>query len=109
MILRDWSATATPEGARKYARHFSTAVLPRLRALPGFRTAFLLTRTDAGLVRIRVLTVWECFDAVRALAGPDPSVAAVEPAARSAVLDYDRTVTHFEIADLPSAASDALP
>lgn len=109
MILRDWSATATPEGAGEYARHFTAAVLPRLRALPGFHSAFLLTRTDAGLVRIRVLTVWECFDAVRALAGSDPTVAAVEPAARSVVLDYDRTVTHFEIADLPPVAPDARP
>ncbi|MEO3768619.1 hypothetical protein [Streptomyces sp. B8F3] len=108
MILRDWGATATPVGAGEYARHFTAAVLPRLRALPGFHTAFLLTRTDARLVRIRVLTVWESFDAVRAFTGPDTAVAAVEPGARSVVLDYDRTVDHFEIADLPPAAPDDL-
>ncbi|WP_407563152.1 hypothetical protein [Streptomyces sp. 184] len=100
MILRDWGATATPEGAGAYARHFTGAVLPRLSALPGFHTAFLLTRDGARLVRIRVLTVWESFDAVRAFTGPDTAVAAVEPEARSHVLDYDRTVDHYQIADL---------
>jgi hypothetical protein len=46
MIARSWRATATPDGARRYEEHFHTAVLPELRAVPGFRMAYLMRRAD---------------------------------------------------------------
>jgi hypothetical protein len=37
------------------------------------------------------------MDAVRRFAGTHPDNAVVEPAACAALIDYDRTVEHFEV------------
>ncbi|MGW3348834.1 antibiotic biosynthesis monooxygenase family protein [Nonomuraea rubra] len=99
MIVRVWKASATPEGARRYAEHFDGAVLPELRGLDGCRAAYLLTRESGGQVEIQVNTYWESMETIRAFAGDDLGHAVVEPAAQAALTDYDRMVTHFTVVE----------
>ncbi len=101
MIARSWRATATPDGARMYERHFCTVVVPQLRALSGFRAAYLMRRNngdhDCGVpIQIHVLTFWDSMDAITAFAGNTPQAAVVEPAARAALLNFSKTVDHYE-------------
>jgi heme-degrading monooxygenase HmoA len=96
MIARSWRAVATAEGADRYDEHFRAAVLPELRTVQGFRTAYLMRRAHAGEVHIHVLTMWESMDAIAGFAGPAPDTAVVEPAARAALLRFDETVRHYE-------------
>lgn len=42
------------------------------------------------------MTEWASWEAIRAFAGDDPGHAVVEPDAQEMLLDYDRTVEHFE-------------
>lgn len=95
MIARVWHATATDSGSGAYRRHFEQNVLPQLRSLNGFLRAFLMTREDAGMVRIEVLTLWDSLDAIKAFASPDVEAAVVEQEARDALSDFGTTVTHF--------------
>jgi heme-degrading monooxygenase HmoA len=102
MIARSWRATATPNGARKYEEHFRDVVLPDLRALPGFRTAYLMQREDRerdgeGTVQIHVLTFWESMAAITGFAGNTPQAAVVHPAAQAALLNFNTTVDHYEV------------
>jgi heme-degrading monooxygenase HmoA len=97
MIARAWKATATPEGARRYAEHFDGAVLPELRKLDGCRSAQLLTRESGGQVEIEVISYWDSLETIRAFAGDDLEHAVVEPAAQAALTDFERTVTHFTV------------
>lgn len=97
MIARTWQATATADGAQKYRQHFITAVQPTLTATDGFHGATLLERDGDEATEIQVVTLWESLDAIHAFAGSDIAVAVVEPAADAALVDYDRTVRHFEV------------
>ncbi|HEY6596112.1 MAG TPA: antibiotic biosynthesis monooxygenase [Asanoa sp.] len=92
MIARVWTATASADGAERYAAHFRSRVLPQLRAVQGFLHAYLLRRDD----EIHVVTLWESMAAVAAFAGADPGSAVVEPQARAVLRRYDDRVRHFE-------------
>jgi heme-degrading monooxygenase HmoA len=101
MIARAWRGSATVEGAERYAVHFRDSVLPSLRSLDGFHTAYLMRREVDGEVEIRVLTLWASIEAIRAFAGDDLTAAVVEPAAKAALSSYDTTVDSYEVVALP--------
>ncbi|HEX8791192.1 MAG TPA: hypothetical protein VF765_09620 [Polyangiaceae bacterium] len=96
--VRSWSARATPQGAEAYVAYFNGTLAPQLAELPGHRGALVLTRADAGTVRITVLTFWDSMEAVRGFAGPEPDRAVVEDEARRVLLSFDRAVQHHTIA-----------
>ena len=107
MIARSWQATATPDGAGRYEEHFRDEVLPQLRALPGFSTAYLMRREDGdrdatGTVRIHVLTFWESMAAIIGFAGNRPNAAVVHPAAQTVLLKFDKTVDHYVVQQYPA-------
>ncbi len=96
MIVRTWSATADAAGAGSYSSYFEGTLLPELRKLPGFNGAYLLRRDlgEDGVVELTTHTFWESPEVIRAFAGDDISVSAVEPEARAMLLDFDRTAAH---------------
>jgi len=93
MILRTWTARATPEGVAAYRAYFTTVLLPLLRERPGFRGGCLVAE-EGGL---GTLTFWDSLDAIRAFAGDDCTTAVVEPEARAVLIDFDRVVRHREV------------
>lgn len=97
MIARTWRGRATTAKAGDYERHFTTAVLPNLRSIPGHRGAYLLRREVDGGVEFVAVTLWESIDAIRAFAGDDPDVAHVEPEGRAALSSFDAMAANFEI------------
>ena len=97
MILRMWRAKTTVEKTEEYIQHATKKVFPSLRAIPGYRGAYLLRRSHNDTVELIVLTLWESIDAVRKFAGPQPDRAVVEPEARTALISFDDFVTHFDV------------
>jgi heme-degrading monooxygenase HmoA len=97
MIIREWRGYAVLAHADAYPVHFRGAVLPELRRLPGFLGASLSQRRLADRIEYLVLTRWQSLDAIGAFSGDDLDAAVVEPAAAAALLNYDRTVQHYEI------------
>jgi len=49
-------------------------------------------------VEITVLTFWASMAALHEFAGPDATVAVVEPAARAVLQTFDERAEHFELA-----------
>jgi heme-degrading monooxygenase HmoA len=96
-VVRSWSARATAAGAEAYLEHFERAVLPVLRGLAGHRGVLVLRRPENGEVGITVLTLWASLEAVHEFAGPDASVAVVEPEARATLTAFDARAVHFEL------------
>src|SRR5689334_1807237 len=106
MIVRSWRGrAASPAGADSYARHLARDVLPRLKALPGYRGAQLLRRDRPGSIELVVLTSWDSLDAVRDFAGDAYEVAVVEPEARSLLASFDEHVEHFQAVELDVTAA----
>ena len=103
LIARTWGATATPEGARWYQAHFRDEVVPHVEKIAGYRGAHLMQRAlDGGRVELRVISLWESLEAIRAFAGATPEVAVVKPAAQAQLATYDREVIHYEVDDFPA-------
>ena len=99
MVIREWRGRASAENPNAYPTHFRHHVVPGLGRLPGFAGASLSQRTRDGTIEFLVLTRWHSEDAVRAFAGDDPSRAVVEPEAAAALLDFDKSVAHYEVVD----------
>jgi heme-degrading monooxygenase HmoA len=98
MVVRFWSARATPAQVRVYLQHFADEVLPALRKVAGYVSSSVLTRPAESAVEILVMTVWQSNSAIDAFAGPDREAAVVAPEAAALLTDYDRRVRHFEVA-----------
>ena len=97
MIVRTWSARATKAGADAYSAYFERTLLPQLRALDGFSSAFLLARDDDDLVELTAHTLWASMEAIRSFAGDDITVAVVEPEALAVLQHSDTTVVHRDV------------
>jgi heme-degrading monooxygenase HmoA len=97
MVVRIWQASATTEGAKRYHEHFTGTVLPELKELDGFQGALLLQRNGDEQTEIQVITRWKSLDKIRNFTGDDTGTAVVEPAAKAALVDYDKTVKHYTV------------
>jgi uncharacterized protein len=100
-ILRMWKGCSTAHRANEYVQHACGNVFPRLRAIEGYRGAYLVRRAVNDRMEFTVLTCWESMDAVRKFAGAEPEKAVIDPEARAMLTDFDESVTHFEIIDSP--------
>ena len=98
MIARTWRAQATRANAEAYRRHFETTVVPHLTQIPGHQGAWLLQRDVDGQVEFMAVTLWDSIKTVQQFAGADPDVANVEQVARDVLTEFDRFVTHYEVA-----------
>jgi heme-degrading monooxygenase HmoA len=99
MIARFWRGWATLEQAELYRRHFRDTVRPHIEALPGFRGAWLLEKSENNEVEFLAVTHWQSLETIEAFAGKDISQAKVEPQARAVLSRFETTATHYEIAE----------
>ena len=72
-------------------------MLPALRRIRGVLRASLSQRHLPDRGEFLALTRWQSLDAIGAFSGDDLDAAVVEPAAAAALLNYDRTVQHYEV------------
>jgi heme-degrading monooxygenase HmoA len=97
MIVRTWRACTSLSNQPMYVEHFEKNVIPELREIKGFLGASLLRRNLSGEVEVFVLTKWTSMDAIRMFAGSDVEKAVVAPEAAAVLIEYDRTVSHYEV------------
>ncbi|MGE5511033.1 MAG: antibiotic biosynthesis monooxygenase [Bacteroidota bacterium] len=97
MIVRSWRGRASREKVHLYVEHARKRVFPQLEAIKGHKGALLLREDRKDDVEVHVLTFWESMDAIIAFAGAAPETAVVEPEAEAVLIDYDRTVQHYEL------------
>ena len=98
MISRHWKGIANPEFADRYVHHLEAETFPRLASLPGFIRATLLRRSVSAGTEFQVVTLWDSLSSIEAFAGVDIEAAVVPPAVQAMMVDYDRSVAHYEIA-----------
>jgi heme-degrading monooxygenase HmoA len=97
-VARRWNAIASPEGAVEYSAHFADVVVLALQQIPGFRGACVLQHeTQSGRVEIVDITFWDSHEAIAGFAGRDISKAVVDQTAQRLLLEFDATVTHYQV------------
>ncbi|HKU20791.1 MAG TPA: YciI-like protein [Terriglobales bacterium] len=96
-IVRQWKGRTTAANAERYIQHLTNNVFPELRAISGYRAAYLLRRKSDGEVEFVVLTLWDSMDAIRKFAGTDVEKAVVAPQAQAVLSSFDEFVSHYEV------------
>ena len=92
-MWRGWTAS---EQADAYGRFLLADLFPSLRTIPGFLGGDVLRRPDGHEVAFVTLTRFDSLDAVRAFAGDNYEVAALEPEALALLSRYDHQAVHFD-------------
>jgi heme-degrading monooxygenase HmoA len=105
VIARHWRGLAKPECADDYLDHLRTETFPQLAAIAGFVDGSISRRQTADGVEFLVVTRWQSLEAIARFAGSDVGVAVVPPRVQAMMVDYDRSVAHYDVVDLRARAS----
>jgi heme-degrading monooxygenase HmoA len=97
MISRQWRGLAKAAHAESYVEHLRQETFPKLRKIPGFVDASILRRDVDRGVEFLIVTRWETMEAIVQVAGRDPEVAVVPEKAQAMMVDYDRSVRHYQV------------
>ena len=99
MISRQWRGLAYASRAPDYIEHLRGDTFPQLRRIAGFVDASILRRNVDPGVEFLVVTRWASMAAIREFAGNDAVSAVVPREVRAMMIEYDKTVRHYEIVD----------
>lgn len=97
MLIRHFTATASPANAPRYYAFFRDTLTPQLMQIPGHRGALVQSRPSADMVEIFVLTFWESAEAIARFAGDTPDRAVVEPEARELLASFDERIVTYTL------------
>ncbi len=97
MIARHWRGLAKRERADEYLVHLRTKTFPLLSAIPGFIDARILKREVSEGVELLIVTQWDSLQAIQRFAGANAERAVVPDDVHDMMVDYDRTVRHYEV------------
>lgn len=97
MISRQWRGLSKSAFAEAYVQHLQTETFPAIRKLPGFVSASILRRSVPHGIEFLIVTHWASIEAIRAFAGAEVETAVVPQKVQEMMIDYDRTVRHYEV------------
>jgi heme-degrading monooxygenase HmoA len=99
VISRNWRGIAKPQDAENYINHLKNETFPQLSRIGGFIGASILRRPTAKGEEFLIVTTWRSMEAIQQFAGKSAHIAVVPPAVQAMMVEYDKEVTHYEIAD----------
>ncbi len=99
MISRHWKGTAKPGQEDNYVSHLRADTFIELKEIEGFVRASVLKRPLAEGTEFLVITEWDSMAAIQRFAGPTPNLAVVPDVVQAMMIDYDRTVTHYQLVE----------
>ena len=97
MISRHWRGVTRATEADSYVRHLQDNIFPKFARMAGFVSATILHRPVTAGVEFRIVTTWASMDAIRQFSGETSDVAVVPPVVQAMMVDFDKTVAHYEI------------
>jgi len=97
MIARHWRGWTKVGNAEAYETLLKQTVLPGLKAIEGYRGAYVLRNDGPDEAEFVVVNFFDSVDAVKRFAGPDYAVAVFEPEARKLLSRVEPTATHYEV------------
>jgi heme-degrading monooxygenase HmoA len=97
MISRQWVGVAKHQHADDYVEHLRRDTFPQLAGMSGFISASILRRLVDDGVEFLIVTTWESLGAIEQFAGEDIERAVVPDKVQAMMVDYDRTVRHYDV------------
>lgn len=97
MTARMWHGRTKASDADAYLDHLFKSGIPAYRATPGNKGAWVLRRIEGDIAHFNTLTFWESREAIKAFAGEDIETAKYYAQDEEYLLEFEPTVTHYEI------------
>lgn len=101
MIGRMWHGWTDSGHANAYETLLRAEVLPEIGRIQGCRGAWVLRREHEERVEFITLILFESLDAVHAFAGNDYEAPVISPEARTLLVDFDATASHYDVVIAP--------
>jgi heme-degrading monooxygenase HmoA len=97
MIARIWHGRTKAAHADRYVEFLKKSGLVDYRRTPGNQGAWILRRIEGEVAHFITLSFWESREAIKKFAGEDISKAHYYAEDRDFLLEFEPTVTHYEI------------
>ncbi|HEX8993558.1 MAG TPA: hypothetical protein VF784_17900 [Anaerolineales bacterium] len=97
MIVRMWHGKVPTSKADAYARFTVARAIPDYRSVKGNISAHVLQREEGEITHFITLTFWESLESIRGFAGEDVEMAKYYPEDKDYLLEFERTVVHYEV------------
>lgn len=98
VIVRQWHGRVPNGKAAKYREFLKARALPDYSGCAGNLSAYLLERSDGDVTHFVTLTFWDGWESIRGFAGDDVAKAKYYAEDRDFLLEFEPTVTHYELA-----------
>ncbi len=97
MIARIWHGVTEAEKSEEYLDYLNRTGVPDYRATEGNRGVYVLRRIEDERAHFLTVSFWGSIEEIQRFAGPDPERARYYPEDEEFLLDFEPTVTHYEV------------
>jgi len=97
MIARIWHGVTPASKADEYLDFLRERAVPDYQSIKGNRGAYILRRVEGEVSHFLALTFWESVEAIQRFAGSDIERAKYYPEDEAFLLEFEPTVTHYEV------------
>ena len=97
MTARMWHGRTKANDADEYFGYLCKSGVPDYRRTPGNRGAWVFRRIEGDVAHFNTLTFWESREAIKAFSGDDIEVARYYPEDKKYLLEFEPSVTHYEV------------
>ncbi len=98
MIARLWHGLTRAAHYDEYLDFLRARAIPDYRSTAGNRGVQILRRLDGQQAHFLIITYWDSSDAIARFAGTDVNRAKYYPEDQAYLLEFEPTVTHYEVA-----------
>ena len=97
MIVRMWHGRVPASKADAYREFLNQCAIPDYQSIRGNVSVHILQRNEGDVTHFITMTFWESLEAIKNFAGEDVEVAKYYPEDKDFLLEFEPTVTHYEV------------
>ena len=99
MIARIWHGKTKTSDADEYRDFLIKRAIPDYKSAEGNISVHILRRIEGEEAHFITLTLWENVEVIKRFAGEDIGRAKYYPEDENYLLEFEPTVTHYEVVD----------
>ena len=97
MIAGIWHGVTAADRSDEYLEYLNKTGIPDYQATEGNEGVYVLRRIEGNEAHFLLLSLWQSRDAIVKFAGPDMERARYYPEDKAYLLEFEPTVTHYEV------------
>ena len=97
MIVRMWHGRVPASKAEAYRDFLNQRAIPDYQSIKGNISVHILERNEGNITHFITMTFWENLEVIKRFAGEDAETAKYYPEDQDFLLEFEPTVTHYEV------------